>query len=83
MFDVKKENCNTITEKLLWDIWELLKKEVPLILNKESKIEETKIEVRQTIGHKSKIQNCKYCGKEHDNMGEFLACSRQLKKQKG
>ncbi len=51
MFDVKKENCNTITEKLLWDIWELLKKEVPLILNKESKIEETKIEVRQTIGN--------------------------------
>ena len=79
MFDIKKENCNTVMEKLLWNIQEYLKKDAPLVL--ESK-EKTTVAITNNIPkvEEPKIKNCKFCGESHMTMGLFLACSRKNKK---
>lgn len=64
MFNIGKEQCNTITEKLLWNIQELLTKEAP----KKDKTEEKETE-----------KKCKNCGQVHTNTGQFLACAKKHK----
>lgn len=81
MFDVKKENCNTVVEKLLWNIQECLKKDAPLVLPQEVK-EEVKEEV-VVKEEKPKVLNCKFCGGNHTTNGQFLACARKHKNMKG
>lgn len=73
MFDVKKENCNTVVEKLLWNIQECLKKDAPLVLPEIIKQDEIT----------PKILNCKFCGGNHSTNGQFLACARKNKEKGG
>jgi len=67
MFEINKDHCYTIEQKLLWNIMELLKQEAPLILQEEKK------EV---------LELCQLCGKDHSNVGVRMACAKK-NKQKG
>lgn len=71
MFKINPETLISNTDKLLYDIRELLIK-----LCENDKPEPKEESKKQTNVHK-----CKICGKEYDNIGKMLACARRHKKE--
>lgn len=88
MFEIKKDIRFTTTEKLLYNIYQLL-------LNTKTTTNETiqngvlveePLEILKketTILKKEKEIICKYCGTKYNNLGSMLACSKSCKNKKG
>lgn len=68
MFEIKKEHCVTMTEKLLFNIWQELKEDnLPCSPAEDA--------------GESKRFTCKICGQTFENAGKYLADQRKHKKE--
>lgn len=90
MFNIDKNHCNSLEQKLLYNIMELLtKSDVPFVLPEKNiplpfeEVEEVKeIDIRKAKMNKIK---CKHCGGIHTH-SEAILCGRKhskLKKGRG
>jgi hypothetical protein len=77
MFNVDKGHCNTVTEKLLYNILELLSKEAP----KETPKEAPKEIPKETPKVESKERRCRYCHAIHVSAEEFVKCAKKNKEK--
>lgn len=75
MFNIKPDDRMTLTERLLYNIYELLKEGRPLQQDKPK--EEVKEEKPKPL-----YENCKYCGGTHYSFGEYGNCAKRHKKNK-
>lgn len=73
---------NTTEKKLLYDIRELLIEQNELLKSVLSPVKQevdTELPKLENNEQNEKIQ-CKYCGGEHDNQGQVMACAKKHKK---
>lgn len=83
MFEDKELVINRPETKLLYDIRQLLIEQNELLKSVLSPIKQavdTEAPKPENNAHSEKIK-CKYCGGEHDNMGQFMACAKKHKKE--
>jgi len=67
MFEIDKARCVTISEKLLWNIWQ------------EQKISNS-CSTRENMSEQ-KPYTCKTCGQTFENAGKYLADQKKHKKE--
>lgn len=86
---MKREDCYTLEEKMLFDIREGINgifQELKLL---NSKIKSEKAETKPEVKAEAKTENkavpssvpCKYCGGTHKNRQQMAACAKKKKKE--
>jgi hypothetical protein len=73
MFDIKPRSNMSVTEQLLFNIWQELKE-----LN--SKKENNEV-IDKAVEKKESKFKCKTCGTEHENKGSLLMCYKKHKEK--
>lgn len=82
MFEDKKLVLNRTEPMLLYDIRQLLVEQNELlksVLSTANNAVDTKLPKPENNDQNEKIK-CKYCGEEHDNKGQVMACAKKHKK---
>ena len=77
IFDIKPQSNMTLEEKLLFNIYELLKENISKpILSAQPIVTET-----PTVTSQTKTFKCKHCGEMHDKIG-LMKCGTKHKKER-
>jgi hypothetical protein len=72
-FNIKKQSNMTLMEQLLWNVM-VICSEINEKLDKEQ--EDNSFEIAR---NPYKLLNCKFCGGQHENRGQVLACAKKHK----